>query len=220
MEALKITARLYNGFTSADPWSPSIDGILAYWHMREKLGDEFDLAASNSALMQPVDDLPLERVEHGDQWWYACSSPIYTLHATARKHMHRRFDDAHERYLDLQGKSGKILTAAGPYKNSRIPFLLRVTDRVEWHVVGDRPSIERLLRQCSHIGARYGSGYGRVREWLLEPGDRETALRRRPVPVSYADEHGIDGERLTWGLRPPARLRSTRTLCVMPEVPA
>jgi CRISPR type IV-associated protein Csf3 len=217
MQAIKITAQLYNGFTSSDPWSPSIDGILAYWHMREKLGDEFELSCSSSAAMRPVDDLPLERIDHDGLWWYACSSPIYCVRASARKHIHRRFDDVHERHLDLQGKSGKILTAAGPFKNTRLAFLLRVTDRVEWHVVGDHDAIARLLHRCSHIGSRYGAGFGRVRDWTFEPGDRDIALRHRPVPLSYAEAHGIEGEMMRWGIRPPARIAACSAMCVMPR---
>ncbi|NGR09337.1 hypothetical protein G5B41_17495 [bacterium SGD-2] len=217
MQPIKITAHLYNGFTSSDPWSPSIDGILAYWVMRERLGDDFH-SPTNPMEMQPVEGLPLQRIEHGDWWWYAASSPIYQTHASARKYAHRRFDDAHEARLDLQGKSGKVLTAAGPYKNARIPLLLRVTDSVEWHVIGDQAEIERLLGRCGNIGAKFGSGYGRVKRWSFSPGDAEIAMRQRPVPADYAAAQGIVGEEMRWGLRPPARLPINTTMCVMPEV--
>lgn len=216
MQPIKITAHLYNGFTSSDPWSPSIDGILAYWVMRERLGDDFH-SPTNPMEMQPVEGLPLQRIEHGDWWWYAASSPIYRTHASARKYAHRRFDDAHEAQLDLRGKSGKVLTAAGPYKNARIPLLLRVTDRVEWHVIGDQAEIERLLRKCGNIGAKFGSGYGRVKRWEYSPGDGTISLHCRPLPVEYAESLGIVGEEMRWGLRPPARLPINTTMCVMPE---
>lgn len=217
MQPIRITAHLLNGFTSSDPWSPSIDGILGYWMMYEAKGDDFALSASNTAAMRPVEGLPLQRIEHGGLWWYACSSPIYSIASSARRYMHRRFDDAHERQLDLQGKSGKVLVAAGPYKNARIPFLLRITRQVEWHVIGDLGEIKRLLSRCPHIGGRYGSGFGRVSGWSFSDGDSEKAMHHRPLPVAYAEAHDIIGDEMYWGIRPPARLRENSALCIMPE---
>ena len=211
MEAIRITAYLYSGFVSSDPWSPSIDGILAYWAMRERLGPEdFALRSSQPHLMQPVEGLPMEVRRHGDAWWYVCSSPIVTACARARRYAHRRFDDAHERHLELGAKSGKVLTAAGPFKNVRNSFLITVADRIEWHVVGDRLEIERLLHRCGHVGAKVGSGFGRVRQWAFDAGEEQVAHTRRPLPINLAPTRPA----MTWGLVPPVRL--TKIMCGMP----
>jgi CRISPR type IV-associated protein Csf3 len=217
MTPIAITAHLHSGFASSDPWSPSIDGILAYHHLRERMHpDEFAVRSGRTDLMEPVDDLPLEIQRHGDWWWYACSVPMYRKYGEVRRYLHRRFDQR-EGEIYLQPGIRKIMTQAGPYKNARTAVQQRITDRVTWHVIGDRPEVERLLETCTHIGGRVGAGFGRVRRWSFDDGDADMARRLRPLPVEYAREHGIDGDEMYWGLRPPARLRANNTQCVMPD---
>ena len=215
MTPIAITAELYNGFVSADPWSPAIDGILAYWLMRERLGaEEFSISQGHSHRMTPVEGLPLEVMRHGDLWWYAASSPRYGSAATVRKHIHRRFDQsAAEKYLPA---IRKVQTSAGAYKNARISLMHRITNQVTWHVIGDGPEIERLLRTCAHIGGKVSAGFGRVRRWSYAEGDADLARFSRPLPADYASKHDIHGPVMEWGLRPPVRLAANIAACVMP----
>lgn len=214
--AWAITAHLQNGFASSDPWSPSIDGIIAYWWMREKLGDEeFSLNASGaiSDALKPVDDLPIKINRHGDHWWYCASSPIYTIAAEHKRFFHRRFDDYHAlRYWDQGNKSGKVLTAAGPYKNYRRPWMQHVTKRVTWHLVGDRDALAPFVERCTHIGAKTGAGLGTVMRWEWRPGCANIAETYRPLPVEVAGDEGLV---MHWGLFPPSRV--WRVPCLMPD---
>lgn len=216
LEPIEITAHLRTGFAAADPWSPAIDGILAYFAMRARLGPEaFAINQGHDYQMGPVTGLPLEVVEHGGWWWYAASSPRYELKAAARRPLHRRFDQAAaERHLPDGVK--KVQTAAGAYKNARMHVEQRITDRVVWHVVGDGEAIAELLEGCTHVGAKCGAGFGRVRRWSFAPGDAAEARRHRPVPEDYAEAEGIEGEIMDWGIRPPVRIPMNRCLCVMP----
>jgi len=215
MQPIKVTAHLYNGFAAPDDWTPNIDGILGYWLLRRDDPDRFLVAQGRSDLMTPVEGLPLERIEDGALWWWACSSPIYDLAEQHRRYFHRRFDDQHERFLPEDTK--KVLTAAGPYKNYRKSVMLRVTQRVDWHCVGDAAAIRELLRDCRHIGAKTAQGYGRVREWTVtDDGDENTALFHRPLPVDYARRLGVSGPVMRWGIRPPARIPENQAECVMP----
>lgn len=215
MTPIAITAHLYNGFVSADLWSPAIDGILGYWHQRERLGpDEFNITQGHSHLMTPVEGLPLAVVRDADLWWYACSSPVFGAVANVRKHIHRRFDQTQaETYLP---PTRKVQTSAGAYKNARISLMHRITDRVTWHVVGDQPEIARLLLHCTHIGAKVGAGFGRVRRWDYAEGDPDIAHYLRPLPVGYAAAQGIEGDRMHWGIRPPVRIAANCCDCIMP----
>ena len=215
MKPLTITAHLYSGFASSDPWSPSIDGIVAYWVMRDRLGpDEFALTQGTDYAMSPVEGLPFERVEHDGLWWYACSMPIYQGQATVRRHVHRRFDAfPAERYLV---DTGKVQTQAGAYKNARIAVMQHITPKVVWHAIGDRTEMERWLRRCSHIGGRLAAGFGRVRRWEFGDGDADTARYRRPLPLDYARQHGISGDVMDYGIRPPVRIAANITPCIMP----
>lgn len=216
MTPLAITAHLYTGFASADPWSPTIDGIVGYWWFREHLGpDEFVFSQSSNQNLKPADELPFEKVHHADQWWYACSSPIYRKQATVHRHIHRRFNQDHaEKYLP--DGSRKIQVKAGAYKNARLVVQQHITDRVTWHVIGERTEIERLLKKCTHIGAKLGAGFGRVREWSYADGVEDLARHARPLPVDYAAARQIEGDVMWWGLRPPGRIAENCANCIMP----
>lgn len=216
MKPLKITAELYNGFAASDDWSPTLDGILAYWQLRLADPDEFLARQGRDDLMTPIDDLPLEKIGAADQWWWACSSPLYVLAQQHRTYYHRRFDDQHERFLPEGIKA--VLTTAGPYKAYRKSLLFRVTREVSWHGVGDAERIRALLDHCHHIGSKPSQGYGRVKAWRIDDGDEAQALFQRPLPVDYARGRGIDGPVMRWGLRPPARLLANQCECVMPCV--
>lgn len=217
---LKITAHLGNGFISADPWSPAIDGIIGYQYMRKKLGEEqFAMNQHRTDQMEPVDDLPLEKESFDGQWWYCCSSPIYEVACDRQVHLHRRFDAQRaEKYWTApkSGKSGKVLVAAGPYKNTRMPYTHRITRAVDWHVLGDKAAISPLLLSVTHIGSRTGSGFGRVIRWeITADGDEEKAKSFRPLPVGYRPSRANDFV-MIHGLRPPVRHPLNRVQCVMP----
>lgn len=217
MTPLKITAHLMSGFATNDRWSPAIDGILAYAFMREKLGDEeFTLSQHRNDLQAPVEGLPLERVEWNGHWWYAASSPIYDERAENTVYYHRRFDAYHaERHMTPR-KTGKIQTAAGSFKNARLMIVQHVTDRIEWHVVGDEAEIMRLLQSITHVGARVASGFGRVRRWSAEPGDADIARHQRPLPVGFLNSKTDGKVIIQRGLVPPFRNPKSQALCVMP----
>ena len=85
------------------------------------------------------------------------------------------------------------------------------------HVVGDKAEIERLLSHITHIGAKVGVGYGRVRRWEVAiGGDKQTARLHRPLPKAFADTNGVSGMLLECGHRPPIRVTDNQRLCVIP----
>jgi CRISPR type IV-associated protein Csf3 len=216
-EPLVITAHTPAGFASSDPWSPSLDGILAYWALREQLGEE-EFGLGMSGQREPVEaELPLERVGDGPYWFWAVSSPIYHGQGEFLHHYHRRFDaQAAERFLET-GRSGRVATSAGPYKAYRQAHLVHVAPSVSWHAIGDAAEIERLLSRCSTIGAGGTRGLGMVRRWTVETGgDPNLARRWRPLPQELAGRIGVEGALLEWAVRPPGWARRNRCLCVMP----
>jgi CRISPR type IV-associated protein Csf3 len=216
MTPLKITARLVNGFVAADPWSPSIDGILACAVMRERLGDDYTYQAAQPSKMVPVEGLPLERVEYNDMWWYAASSPIYDVAIKEQPHFHRRFDDRYA--IDLLPQIKKVGTSAGSFKNCRLRETRLVAPTIVWHAIGDEREVRRLLATIPAVGAARGRGRGEVAGWLVSPdGDERLARVSRPLPVAYANAQGVSGLVMLAGIRPPARLPCNMMECVMPE---
>lgn len=218
LQALRVTAHTPAGHVASDPYSPTLDGILAYWALRERLGEEaFALGQSGHADMVEIDDLPLGREVHDGLWWWQVSAPITAPLGRFVRHFHRRFDDAHApAYLDRGVR--KVLTAAGPYKAYRHQRTVALAPAVTWHCIGDREEIARLLRSCSHIGQGGARGWGQVERWQVTvDGDAALARLYRPLPVAFAEAHGVTGPLLEWGIRPPGRLLAHRVLCVMPD---
>jgi CRISPR type IV-associated protein Csf3 len=215
MRALRIRAVMRNGIVARDPWSPSIDGIVASVVMRERLGEEeFTANAVRSADLAPVAGLPFEVVRSGDHWWYAVSSPVLVdMAGRQRRPFHRRFDDQMERYLDPDVR--RINTSAGAYKNARLYDTRVICRAIEWHAIGDADRLKAVLATVYQIGARRGVGYGEVAGWeITEDGCHETARHNRPLPESYAQSLGLHGPVIPWGLVPPARIGLVD--CVMP----
>ncbi len=216
MKPILITAHLYSGFATSDQWSPAIDGILAYWHIQQRYGaDNFNIQQGLNHAMQTVNDLPLEKIDHNDLWWYAASSPIYHTCGVARRYLHRRFDQS-QAEKTLPDNMKKVQVQSGAFKNARMAINHIVTDKVTWHVIGELNAIKTLLKHANHIGAKYGAGFGRVREWTYDDGDEQLARHYRPLPIEYAQQHGIVGDKMTWGIRPPARLIENCVDCIMP----
>jgi CRISPR type IV-associated protein Csf3 len=217
MKPLLITAHLRNGLISGDIWSPSLDSVLAYWHLKNILSDA-QFAAGCAGVDYSgviVDDLPIELERYGDDWWYKVSSPIVEINAKYSTHIHRRFDQvAAEKYL--LPKKGRIQLQTGQHKNKRVKLFITITDRINWHVIGDRGKIETLLDNCDHLGGHINKGFGKISRWeISDKGDEETARFKRPLPADFAAEHGIEGIRMNWGYRPNVRKRENQTLCVM-----
>lgn len=215
MIPLRITAFTPRGFCSSDPMSPSIDGILAYWHLRDVLGEEaVAVDGASSANLAPVDGLPLAKEMFIDDWWYCCSSPTFTKNAQIRRHYHRRFDD---RLACDWTVASKVTTSTGPYKPSRLSENITLSPHVTWHVIGIKEEISRLLQSCTHIGRGPARGYGEVSEWRIEEdGNANAACFLRPLPVKYASRFALEGRKLLWGIRPPGRIPQNIRECIIP----
>lgn len=219
MQALRIVAHTPAGYAASDPWSPALDGILAYWALREQIPHEdFVLRASqgggSGALVEV--ELPLARETDDTTWWWQVSAPIAALVGRHRRHEHRRFD---EREAEHYTTARRVQTNMGPFKNYRMPVVLHLTPTVTWHAIGDAAEVRRLLRRCAAIGARVGHGNGRVVRWeVTTDGDAALARFCRPLPVTFAQAHGRSGMAMEWGIRPPGWAIDRRVLCVMPDM--
>lgn len=219
MEPLIVTAHLRSAYAAADPWSPSLEGILAYWALREQLGEEaFSLGMTgHRPLIEPI--LPLGREEREGDWWWQCSMPLVASAARFHRYTHRRLDLGHA--VDrVSERVNAVETKGGPYKAYRNRETVTVARRIAWHCIGERGGVERLLQRCRNVGRGITHGGGEVLRWSVERGgDPAVARFRRPLPVDFALAHGITGPVLDWGIRPPGRAPEHRRRCVMPAPP-
>lgn len=219
MKPLKITAHLRSGFTSAFDWSVSIDGILAYQFMLEKLGiDSFSETHGITSEQEPVTGLPLAVECFEGDWWYQCSRPFFRQHGTCVAKMHRRFN-AQEAEIYVGDKTKVVQTTKGPHKNARLSIPKFITPEVIWYAAGDKDEVERLLNHITHIGGQRRSGFGSVSRWSIEDHDSLDDCRfRRAVPTEFAQEHDIDGLHMLWPVRPPVRHPDNLRTCIIPEL--
>lgn len=214
---LIVKAYLSSGFVSKFPWSPSLDGILAYQYRLNELGiEKFIETKPHLNLQEAVFDLPIEAEHYQGDWWYQCSMPIYHQITTANRYYHRRFN-AQEAEDYMHDKKTKIETTKGEYKNARLIANQRITDCVEWYCIGNKDDIENLLQHITHIGARTSAGFGQVQEWQVTEGGRSDKARLyRPLPLAFAEDKGITGLQMSWAIRPPLQLPEHQRLCVIP----
>jgi CRISPR type IV-associated protein Csf3 len=209
---LTVTAATPAGFAPADPWTPALDGILAYAFMRDLQGKDF----GNVPDIRPVEGLPLAVTRWQGLWWYECGYPDHLSLCQRTKHFHRRFDVDHAaRHMVAKGK---VDTSAGAFKNTRKPKLVHVCAEVSWKAIGEAAAIERLLQGITSIAGGWSRGYGQVTSWTVREGFDGTI--RRSLPAGYAQQHGIRGTPVHHGFRPPAWLPENRVLCVVPDVAA
>ena len=215
MTALLVTAHLERGLSASDRWSPSLDSILAYFQLRDKIGiEQFNIEQS---LNQQTDftELPLEKVKGGEHWWYACSSPFYDASHEINRAFFKKFNI--DSSLLIERKVKTIELTKNQFKNYSLAFKEIVTKKISWHCIGDADEIERLLSQCQQIGAQRGKGLGYVEKWTIEDtGDAEKAKFSRAIPATFAEQNGINGIKCWRGFRPCFRIESNQALCVLP----
>lgn len=216
-----VTAHLPAGYSASDPWSPSLEGLLAYWMLREQLGEEaFALGSIGVDPMRVIgpDDLPLAVDRHEEAWWWVASSPIVASVARFPRWFHRRFDLAEAATYTAEA-ARTVNVKGGQFKNYRIRREVVLTPTLTWHAMGDPDEVRRLLRRCTHIGYGGAKGYGEVARWEVAADGADESLARtyRPLPAEAATLRGIGGIPMRWGIRPPGRLPEHQILCMMPE---
>lgn len=214
MKPLKVTAHLQQGFSVSNPWSPALDGILAYWHLIGKMGlAQFNNGIANQE-QTTVDDMPISKNETGE-WYYHCSFPIFTAHRSIITKHHKRFNHDQSKYIKI--KSKQLQLTKGIHKNWTWNKELVITDKVEWHIIADKKWLEKMLDNVTNIGGNRKVGSGRVLEWEVVVGDENIAKDFRAIPVANLEQKK-EGGIIEWGIRPSTRLPKNRFECFMPKI--
>jgi len=165
-----------------------------------------------------------EGVDTGDRWYWACSfnqaEPV-TEYVT---YWHRRFDDVLERYIDFQGRRGKVAEQSGKYKAYRMPLNILILPWLEWYAVGDLKAVRELCSGIVAIGKKCSQGHGIVERWEVEewPEDwsevRDGRLTRAvfDLPPGVEVEYAGKCQRRIYGVRPPYWDRANQSEVWMP----
>ena len=114
-------------------------------------------------------------------------------------YVHRRYPEHRE---PLQRERGAN-TAAGRWKDARIPQRVTVCERLEAVGFGDLEEVADLLLGLSHVGKKAAHGRGRVATWEVTPAPcltLEAVMERRPTPVrALAPTASVSAGRLGHG---------------------
>jgi len=227
MQPLKITAYLQDGrVAGTDSWFP-LDSVLAAVWMRENHPDAYYNASSHMLTNEMiVAELPFERRGEGDDWYWACSFNQSPKIHEYIMHWHKRFDDQLEKYLDFQGKRGKVDTTSGKYKAYRMPLVVQLFDCLIWYAVGELDEAQRLCRKVTHIGKKASQGLGAVDYWEVEPCEHDWSVvgpdgrLMRAIPIDAGLPPGVQGAQIAqYGIRPPYWHIDHQRVCFMPGRP-
>lgn len=217
MRPLRVTAHMTDGRVASIDGRLHLDSMLAYGWMAENHPDELrtNSAATDRMIEADLSGVLTRRGE-GEAWYWACSQGVFGQLAEQIEYFHKRIDPMRaEKYVDFEGRRGRVVIAGGPYKAWRHPVVVRLTAQVTWYCVGDGEEIERMLETHVHyIGKYRGRGYGLVREWVVEPWEHDWSVwgpdgePMRPIP----HEEGTEMCRL----RPPYWVPGNQQLCLVP----
>ncbi|MGD9662829.1 MAG: hypothetical protein AB7U63_16330 [Porticoccaceae bacterium] len=208
MQPIKITCHLLDGrVAGTEPYFP-LDSILAAEWIRRHHPEAFYEPPPPGAREGWIEvPLPFERRGRGDRWYWACSfnqTPPVTEYIT---YWHRRFDDALERYIDFQGRRGKVSEQSGRYKAYRMPLnILLFSAPLEWYAVGNVAAVQVLCAGITAIGKKPAQGYGIVERWEVVPWQENWSEVRdgRLTRAVYELPAGVQGgRRRLYGMRPP-----------------
>lgn len=174
-EPLHIRAYLQTPVIS-DRFLP-FDSILYNQFIRDNMGPK-DFTKPRESTVREYSGLwmPIlkQNVDTPD-WYYACSFAVWPEETIRGKHEYAKRFDTHEgvKYLDFQGKRGKIDTARGANKNYFIKEYTFCAPYVEWYCRGKKDQLELLLPFITHVGKKSSQGCGSVLRWEINQTDKD-----------------------------------------------
>ena len=213
MKCHKITAHLKSGLVISDPWSPSIDSILAYFQIKKDIGTtDFNISTAMGE-QTTCGTLPMEKTFYKDLWWYQCSIPEYDCQHEIKRQLYKKFNVEYARMIEKKVKN--IELKKNQFKNYSLFFMQCLVSEISWHVVCDINKVRELLEGCKQIGAERGKGMGLVDNWSFKDGEIKNATLNRFIPKKYAEENNIKGLKIFRGFRPSFRIRENQAICVL-----
>jgi hypothetical protein len=221
---LQVTAFLASPLAVYDDYTPQLEGLLIF-QLLIKLG----LAHPNPSVEQVkqnmaiVDELlPIKK--HPEHGFYYCSNPIYKYLSEEKSNFRKRWD-ANNKFINWGKRKAKIQTSEGAEKNYDLPLFIRLVNRIDWFIVGDKTHTKSLLQSVTGLGKKRAHGFGQVTQWQVTERESDWSILKddelmKPVPIVVCKELGVKKfyNLMQWGYKPPIWLLENKTLCFMPEV--
>ncbi len=210
MQPMRIRAYLLDGRIAGTESYFPLDSILAAEWIRRNHPETFYEPPPPGVKSGWIEaPLPFERRGRGNRWYWACSFNQAAPVAEYITYWHRRFDDALERYIDFQGRRGKVDEKSGKYKAYRMPLNILLLPWLEWYAVGDIEAVRELCRGIMAIGKKPAQGYGIVEHWEVVPWPEDWSEARdgkitRAIPMEMGLLPGVRNANVRlYGTRPP-----------------
>ena len=220
MNPLRVRAYLLDGRIAGTESYFPLDSILAAEWIRRHYPEKFYEPPPPGVKEGWVEALlPFARRGTGAQWYYACSFNVAPPAGEYVTYWHRRFDDSLERYVDFQGRRGKVDEKSGRYRAYRMPLNILLLPYLEWYAVGDVEAVRELCADIPAIGKKPAQGYGIVERWevRLWPHDWSEVRDGRLTRAVYEPPEGVRGRSRVYGMRPPYWLSEHQSVCYMPD---
>lgn len=96
----------------------------------------------------------------------------------------------------------------GALKAYRLPLRIRLVSKIVWFAYGSQYEVRRRLRTVLYLGKKTSFGYGRVKEWVVEPVEEDFSwtaecgdklVLMRPIPLTKDLPSNLRGYRLDYG---------------------
>lgn len=167
--------------------------------------------------------LPLTQFHTDNGIRYAASCGFYRQYEHHIEYWNKRPDftnGKNEKYLEAKGK---IDTVAGALKAYHYPQIIRTVSDIEFYGVGTIEKIRDLLSYISAVGKKPATGWGMVREWIVEPFTEDWSTvgkygLMRPMPVEEYETGRQDYKIMQCALLPPYWKNKNIALCYIPNV--
>jgi len=215
MIPLQITANLARPIAVTDNLSPDITGIIEY-SVRESTG-RLDTNVTFETLTEI--ELPIKKHELG---FYQASSPhyLYSIESTDR---YRKRWDYQSEHLDWGKKKAKFSGSDGQFKSYDLPLFLKLTERIDWFVVGDKEQIKLALSTVTHLGKKRSYGFAYVSEWSVKEIDYDWSFEKerrvtRPIPLEMAQQLDLEvHDMMVVAWKTPSWMHQNQVLCYIPK---
>lgn len=208
MDEFRIRAFLQTAVMS-DKYLP-FDGILQYFFMKEKYGEEA-ITLPRETIVSEFVDLPIAKLGIGEAWYYAVTFAIFPEHKREfRQFFTKRISV--KRIDFLENIRRKINIQGGIYKNIMFESYCISTLWVDWIVLGDKKEIQKILPHIQFIGKKTSQGWGSVLRWEIYDESfrlEEHGKLLRAIP----DEEG----EYIFAIRPPYWYEKNFFRCKIPE---
>lgn len=199
-EFLKVTCWLATPIVGDVPF---LDSIIEY-EMAQREGKAFKIRRDQPCPPYGDVHIPMARRRIGGVLVPCCSGPICSPARESVEHFAKRLGVEHSGLLAAERR--RIVPIGNAvFKSYRLPFRMRVVDRIVWFCAGTRRHVLKLLKSVASVGKKRSYGYGLVDRWEAERVEQDWSwfapgnVLMRPLPACSELPADIAGSRQDFG---------------------